>query len=81
LYSISVHWFAYIYANHILNTGHTYGIITDTMEIVEKERKGKRLNTLERYHIYKASKNKTQMNDTNIDVYNPIFEALHNMKQ
>jgi hypothetical protein len=69
------------YTNHILNTGHTYGTITDTMEIMETERKGKHLNMLERYHIYKASKNKIQMNDTNIDVYNPIFEALHNMKQ
>jgi hypothetical protein len=46
------------YANHILNTGHTYGTITNTMEIMETERKGKHLNTLERYHIYKASKDK-----------------------
>jgi hypothetical protein len=51
------------------------------MEIMETERKGKHSNTLERYHIYKASKDKIQMNDTNIDIYNPIFEALHNMKQ
>jgi hypothetical protein len=27
------------YANHILNTGHTYGTITDTMEIIKTERK------------------------------------------
>jgi hypothetical protein len=24
------------YANHILNTGHLYGIITDTMEIMKE---------------------------------------------
>jgi hypothetical protein len=46
------------------------------MEIMETERKGKHLNTLERYHIYKASKDKIQMNDTNIDIYNPIFKAV-----
>jgi hypothetical protein len=69
------------YENHILNTGHAYGTITDTMEIMKTERKGRHLNTLERYYIYKASKDKIQMNDTNIDIYNPIFEALHNIKQ
>jgi hypothetical protein len=25
------------YANHMLNTGHTYGTITDTMEIMKTE--------------------------------------------
>jgi hypothetical protein len=34
------------YANHILNTGHTYGPIDDVMEIVEMGKKGKYLNTL-----------------------------------
>jgi hypothetical protein len=29
-----------LYANHILNTGHSYGTITDTMEIIKTERKG-----------------------------------------
>jgi hypothetical protein len=32
------------YANHILNTGHTYGTITDTMEIINTGRKGRYLN-------------------------------------
>jgi hypothetical protein len=31
------------YWNHILSTGHTYGNITDTVEIGEVERKGKHL--------------------------------------
>jgi hypothetical protein len=28
------------YSNHILNTGHTYGTIVDTMEIITTGRKG-----------------------------------------
>jgi hypothetical protein len=32
--------------------------ITDTMEIITTGRKGKRLNTLEKYHIYEISKKK-----------------------
>jgi hypothetical protein len=34
------------YLNHILNTGHTYGTISDTMDIIRKGRKGRHLNTL-----------------------------------
>jgi hypothetical protein len=65
------------YANHILNTGHTCGRITDTMEIMKTERKGRYLNTLERYHFYEICKDNLHMNDTNIDIHNPIFKALH----
>jgi hypothetical protein len=65
------------YANHILNTGHTYGTRTDTMEIIKTERKGRYLNTLERYQIYEIGKDNLHMNDTNIDIHNPISKALH----
>jgi hypothetical protein len=34
------------YSSHILNTGHTYGTIRDTMEIITRGRKGQYLNTL-----------------------------------
>jgi hypothetical protein len=64
------------YANHILNTGHTYGTITDTMETMKTERKGRYLNT-ERYYIYEISKDNLHMNNTNINIHNPIFKALH----
>jgi hypothetical protein len=60
----------------ILNTGHTYGTITDTVDIIKTENKGKHLNTLEKYQIYKISKNKLHMNVTHIDTYNQIFETL-----
>jgi hypothetical protein len=41
------------YSNLILNMGHTYGTITDTMNTIRTGRKGRHLNTLEKYHIYK----------------------------
>jgi hypothetical protein len=44
------------YSKHILNTGHTYGSITDTKKALKTQRKGKHLNTLERYYIYKMRK-------------------------
>jgi hypothetical protein len=42
------------------------------MDIIRTYRKGKHLNALEKYHLYKISKNNLQMNDTNIDTHNPI---------
>jgi hypothetical protein len=50
------------YSNHtsILNTGHTYGTITDTMNVIRNGRKGGYLNILEKYHIFKISKTNIQ---------------------
>jgi hypothetical protein len=36
--------------------GHAYGSITDTMEVIKVERKGKHLNTLEKPHIQAKQK-------------------------
>jgi hypothetical protein len=44
------------YSSHILTTGHTYGTITDTVDIIREGRNVRHLNTLEKYHIYKISK-------------------------
>jgi hypothetical protein len=52
------------YSNHKLNKGHTYGTVADTMDIIRMRRKGRYLNTLEKYHIYKISRNNLHMNDT-----------------
>jgi hypothetical protein len=59
------------YSNHILSTGHAYRNITDTMETIEMERKGKHLNTLEKYNIYKLSRSRLHMYKAHIDTYNP----------
>jgi hypothetical protein len=66
------------YVNHILNTGHTSGTITDTMEIITGK-KDKHLNTLEVYYMYKTNKENIQMNDTYTETYNPIFQAIHEL--
>jgi hypothetical protein len=31
------------YSNHIVNTGHTYGTIADTMDVIRTGRKGRHL--------------------------------------
>jgi hypothetical protein len=37
----------------MLNTGHTYGTITEAMNIIRTGKKGRHLNVLEKYYIYK----------------------------
>jgi hypothetical protein len=64
------------YSKHILNSGHTYGSVTDMMKVLKTQRKGKHLNTLERYYIYKMRKNGIQVKDACIDTHNPIFEII-----
>jgi hypothetical protein len=65
------------YAQHIINTGHTYGSIQNTMEILHTTQKGKYMNCLEKFHIYCSYKNKRQMNEILFDTRNPIFDIIH----
>jgi hypothetical protein len=64
------------YSKHILNMGHTYGSVTDMMKVLKSQKKGRHLNTLERYYIYKMRKNGIQMNDACIETHNLIFEIM-----
>jgi hypothetical protein len=64
------------YAQHILNTRHSYGNIEDVMDIIKTERKGKHLDTLEKYHTFCTYKH---LNDNNIDIHNPIFNIVYKL--
>jgi hypothetical protein len=65
------------YSNHILNTGHTYETITDTMDVIRNGRKGRHLNTLEKYYIYRISKTNVHLNDIYNETQNPIFQEIY----
>jgi hypothetical protein len=66
------------YAQHTLETQHSYGPLEDTMKIRHLDRKGKLMNTWERFHIYKLSKEGIQLNDTYADTHNSIFKIISN---
>jgi hypothetical protein len=61
-----------------MNTGHSYSPIDDMMEIITILKKGKHLNTVEKYHIYCAQKENRHLNDTHTDSQNSIFNFIHN---
>jgi hypothetical protein len=47
------------------------------MTIIRKAKKGKFLNSLEKYHIFLASKQEIQMNEFGFDHNNPIYETVY----
>jgi hypothetical protein len=59
-----------------LNTGQAYDTIENTMEIQNFQEKGNYLNTLERFHIYKAKKTGGLLNANYVDTYNQVFELI-----
>jgi hypothetical protein len=67
------------YSDHILNKGNMYVTVRDIVDNRRTGRKGRHLNTLEKYHIYKISSNNLRMNDTHIETHNPIFQTLHEL--
>jgi hypothetical protein len=49
------------------------------MDVIRTGRKGRHLNTLEKYHIYKIISNNLHMNDTHIEAHNPKFQTVHEL--
>jgi hypothetical protein len=47
------------------------------MTIVRRARKGKFLNSLEKYYIFLASTQEIHMNEFNVDHSNPIYETMY----
>jgi hypothetical protein len=64
------------YAQHILESGHTYGKIEDTLNILHHENKGSIMDSWEQFHIHRLTKNNLQLNDAYTDTWNPIFDLM-----
>jgi hypothetical protein len=64
------------YSQHIINTGHEYGNIENTLNVLNVQKKGAFLNILEKFHICKTYKTYNLLNENSTDIYNPIFELL-----
>jgi hypothetical protein len=64
------------YSQHVINTGHEYNNVENTLNVLNIQKKGAFLNTLEKFHIYKTQKTDNLLNEDSTDIYNPIFELL-----
>jgi len=64
------------FAQHIINEGHAFGRMNDIMDIIHFARKGKMVDTLEKFYIYRETRNGNQVNDRLTVQNNSIFETL-----
>jgi hypothetical protein len=66
------------YSSPVLNTGHTYGTITDSMDVIRRGRKGRHLNASEKY-IYRISRSNLHLSDMHNVAHNTIFQVKHEL--
>ena len=61
---------------HLIENNHSIGHIDDIMEILHITNKGRSMNTIEKYRIYKETKNCNQINDKNTVKPNKIYDVI-----
>jgi hypothetical protein len=64
------------FAKHLLDYGHAWYPMEDSMTTLQTANKGRMLNTLERFHIYAETKKQNQINDQHTVFPNVIFDKL-----
>jgi hypothetical protein len=77
------HYRDYKYANnkskfvqHVIEEGHAFGPIDSIMGILHTANKGRMLDTLEKFYIYRETQLGIQINDKLTVQTNSIFEAI-----
>jgi len=64
------------FAMHLLENHHSIGHIDNIMEVLYITKKGRTMDTIKNYYIYKETKNGNQINDKNIIKQNKIYDAV-----
>jgi len=64
------------FAQHVLDEGYSFGPMTNIMDIIHIEKKGRMLDTLGKCYIYRETQYGNQINDKLTFQKNPIFETL-----
>jgi hypothetical protein len=64
------------FAQHLTENKHSFGPIGETMTVLYKTGKGRLMDTIQRYYIYKETKNNNQINNKITVKPNVIFDML-----
>jgi hypothetical protein len=59
---------------HLLEKKRSIGHVNDTMKVLFTTTKGKLMDTVQKFHIYKETGNNNQINDKNTVKPNAIFD-------
>jgi hypothetical protein len=69
------------FAQHLLATGHEFGKMEDFMTVLYYDKKGRHLDTTEKFYIYRETVNNNQLNDKHTISYNKIFDTILRRKR
>ena len=64
------------FAQHLLENGHGIGPIEDIMSTIHITNKGRLMNTLEKFYIFRETKRDNQINDKLAVRPNIVFETI-----
>jgi hypothetical protein len=64
------------FAKHLLDYQHTLRPMEESMTIMRTVTKGPMMNTLEKFHIYKETRNNSQLNGKSTVKPNVIFDTI-----
>jgi hypothetical protein len=69
------------FAKHLNEHAHSFSNIDSTMQILQHQRKGPHLNTLEKFHIHEEAARNNHLNDDHTVIQNKIFEAIQKIQK
>ena len=64
------------FAKHLNEESHPFGLMEEIMQIMQYQKKGVHLNTIERYHIYTEFTADNHLNNPQTISPNAIFQTL-----
>ena len=64
------------FSQHLLESNHSFGPIDSIMKILHSTNKGKQMDTLQKFHIYKVTCENVKINDKNTSRPNAIFDTI-----
>jgi hypothetical protein len=65
-----------LFAKHLIDSNHQLDSLENSLTILKFQQKGRMMNTIEQYHIYRITKTGNQLNEQFTEKQNPIFEAV-----
>ena len=69
------------FAKHLTEEIHSFGPMKEIMEIIQVQKKGPHLNTIERFHIHKEFTENNHLSDPQTILPNAIFDTLLKTRQ
>jgi hypothetical protein len=65
------------FATHLFDNNHSVGPIYDIMDVLYTTGKGRFMDRVERFYIYRETRDNNQINDKNTVKQNAIFDAIN----